>query len=161
MIPQVWFQNRRAKWRKREKAQGVRSHAPLGLSNSLVPPPMAAFSADLSSKGYDFSWGTNSQIPTFPALRLPIHPAFSPSAMSTSYYSAHPSYHRDLYPMLGPPILSASHMSFKPGSFKCAAQELLSDSLPDHQETERRTSSIAALRMRAKEHSTVVVPAPQ
>lgn len=168
---QVWFQNRRAKWRKREKAQGVRLHAPMGLNNGLVPPPLSGYTSELGSKTPDQEWdyGYTPSLPhpptSFPTLRLPVYTSGCPqSSRMPHYYSSYcPSMHSEYYPsMLNNGSLlaaAASSSTFKSPVFKLTPATASRLSAPRNilpVDSDRRSTSIAALRLRAKEHSATL-----
>lgn len=162
---QVWFQNRRAKWRKREKAQGVRLHAPIGLNNGIVPPPLSAYTPELTSKTLDQEWDA-SLAPSFPhpppsfsTLRLPVYPTGYPQSASMAHFYSPYCTPRptDYYPsMLNGSLLAAAaaaSSTLKTPALKFTASRGYPPQSVSPIDSDRRSTSIAALRLKAKEHS--------
>uniref|UniRef100_A0A673KZ81 Aristaless-related homeobox protein-like n=1 Tax=Sinocyclocheilus rhinocerous TaxID=307959 RepID=A0A673KZ81_9TELE len=162
---QVWFQNRRAKWRKREKA-GVQSHT-LSLHYTGTPPAAQSLCHYLSGNTFvpnphpaiDSSWPAPLQRLAQP----PPNPA-SPHGFSALLGAAmfrHPAFINPtfgrLFTSLGPMGLQRIPLPAIEGPIQRShlTNNLFSSSppLPSSPTVDLRASSIAALRLKAKEHS--------
>lgn len=146
----MWFQNRRAKWRRQEKmdASTMKLHDPPMLSFNRSTPVHTSMSSMTNSLPLD-PWLTSPLSTATPVHSIPgfMGPpqGLQPGYPSHSFLNStpHPT-HSHPHPSMGQGM-----QSMAPPPYQCPGP------YPDKyplEDIDQRSSSIAALRMKAKEH---------